>query len=119
MREETERKGEHAISLVLRYGALISTIVMAVGVILSLFRKPAAPFVSYHSIHPEVLFAGIARLDPLAITELGVLLLLLTPLARIVVAVITFALERELKYVLISLGVLAVVLLSISFAVEG
>jgi uncharacterized membrane protein len=119
MKEETEQKGEHAIALVLRYGALISTVIMGVGVVLALFRKTPAPYVSYHSIRPELLFARIGHLDPLAIVELGVLLMLFTPIARIVVAVITFALERDLKYVLISLGVLAVVLLSISFAVEG
>jgi uncharacterized membrane protein len=119
MKEETEQKGEYAIALVLRYGAMISTVIMAVGVVLSLFRKTVAPPVSYHSIRPELLFGRIGHLDPLAIMELGILLLLFTPLARIVVAVITFALERDMKYVLISLGVLAVVLLSISFAVEG
>ncbi len=35
----------------------------------------------------------------------------------VVAAVVSFALEREYKYFLISLGVLAVVLLSIGFAI--
>jgi uncharacterized membrane protein len=56
------------------------------------------------------------RVDPPAVAELGLLLLLLTPILRIVVAATTFGLERDHKYMFIALGVLAVVMLSIGFA---
>ena len=112
-------KGEHAISIVLRYGAIISTLIMAAGVALAMFRGSLGMSSAYHPIHPRDLFPHLLRLEPVAIIESGILLLLFTPIARIVVAVIGFALERDLKYVLISLGVLAIVLLSISFAIEA
>ena len=90
MKEDSEHKGERAISLVLRYGALIATLFMAAGVTLALFRKPPAPSAAYHSIRPGVLFHNLVRLDPLAVVEFGVLLMLFTPIARIVVAVVCF-----------------------------
>lgn len=46
------------------------------------------------------------------ITKTGMVILLATPVLRIVVAGIQFARERELKYVLISLGVLGIVVLA-------
>ena len=115
---EQEVRSELAISRVLRYGALISTLIMAAGVLLRIFRGHGggggAGFVHLQDLFPQVL-----QLDPVAVTELGVLLLLFTPVARIFVAVVTFAIERDMKYTLISLGVLAVVLFSIAFAIEA
>jgi len=118
MAEFSEEKSECAIAVALRYGSLISTLVMALGLGLMLLRGPATSLATYHRVRISQLLALVVRLDAAALTEFGVLLLLLTPLFRILVAVISFALERDLKYVLIALGVLSVVLLSISFAIE-
>jgi uncharacterized membrane protein len=115
----SEEKSERAIAVALRYGSLISTLVMALGLGLMLLRGSAMSLATYHRIRLSQLFSLVVRFDPAGLTELGVLLLLLTPLFRILVAIISFALERDLKYVLIALGVLSVVLLSISFAIEG
>jgi len=115
----SQEKGEHAIAVVLRYGSLISTLIMALGLGLMLLRGPAPSLPAYHRMRLSVFFPMLVRFDPAAVTEFGVLLLLLTPLFRILVAMVSFALERDLKYVLIALGVLAVVLLSISYAIEG
>jgi uncharacterized membrane protein len=115
---ESHLRSERAITLVLRYGSLVSTLIMAVGSVLAAYRGIGLVATS-HSIHPEVLLSNVLHFDPLAITELGILLLLFTPIARIVVALLGFAMERDWKYTLISLGVLAIVLLSISFAVEA
>lgn len=119
MTPPTALKGERAITLVLRYGALLSTLVMAAGIVLAVARGTFGQAATCHPIRLDVLFSNLLRLDPLAVTEFGVLLLLFTPIARIVVAILGFAMERDWKYVLISLGVLAVVLLSISFAIEA
>jgi uncharacterized membrane protein len=114
-----EETSERVIAWVLRYGSLISTLIMALGVGLMLVRGPAVSLPTYHRIRLSLLFPGLIRFDPAALTEFGILLLLFTPVFRILVAVVTFALERDTKYVLISIGVLAVVLLSISFAIQG
>jgi len=117
MAKFTEEQSDRAIAVVLRYGSLISTLVMALGLGLMLLRGPATSLATYHRVRLSQLLPLVVRFDPAALTELGVLLLLLTPLFRILVAIIGFALERDLKYGLIALGVLSVVLLSISFAI--
>src|SRR5450755_4106498 len=58
--------------------------------------------------HPQELAAGIGRGSADAIIELGILLLIATPIARVVFAVVAFAIERDRLYVAISLTVLAV-----------
>jgi uncharacterized membrane protein len=113
----SEQQGERAIALALRYGSLVSTAVIALGLGLMLGRGQNLLCASVHSIRLPALFPKLIRFDPAAVIELGVLLLLLTPLFRIVVAGVSFALEGDLKFVLISLGVLLVVLLSISYAI--
>lgn len=55
---------------------------------------------------------GVVKLDPTSTINLGLLILLMTPVARIIAALIAFAIERDLKYVLISIFVLIVLLLS-------
>ncbi len=119
MKDLTQEKAEVMIAAVLRNGARLSTAIMALGVVLAVWLARGQPLPPHRAIHLVDLLTRLLHGNPEAIVEAGVLLLLFTPLARIVVAVVSFALERDLKYVLISLGVLAVVLLSISFAIAG
>lgn len=58
------------------------------------------------------IISGTFRLDPIDTINLGLLCLLLTPVLRVVTAVIAFALEGDNKYVIISLVVLAVIIVS-------
>ncbi|MGD0922145.1 MAG: DUF1634 domain-containing protein [Terriglobia bacterium] len=118
MNDLTEDKARSAIAAILRYGSLISTLVMALGLIPVLLRGPVSFASGGHLVSFRTLFPRVARLDPAAIAEFGLLLLLVTPIFRIIVAGIAFGLEREYKYVLISLGVLAVVCGSIGLAVR-
>jgi len=67
----------------------------------------AAPF---EVRHPVGLLRGIARGDASSIIELGILLLIATPICRVIFAAIAFAMERDRLYVAISLTVLAVLL---------
>jgi len=60
--------------------------------------------------HPAAMLRGTARGDAGAIVELGILLLVATPICRVMFAVIAFAVERDRLYVAISLAVLAVLL---------
>jgi uncharacterized membrane protein len=53
--------------------------------------------------------SALAGLTPVDLTALGVMVLLLTPYARIVAAVVYYAVERDWKYVSITLFVFAVV----------
>jgi uncharacterized membrane protein len=110
-------RGQHYIALALRYGSLISTLVMALG--LSVLLARAAVLFSSPSAAAGEFWVRHVRGAAVAVMQGGILLLLLTPIFRIVVASISFALERDRKYVLISLGVLLVVLLSIGFSFKA
>jgi len=53
---------------------------------------------------------AVGRGDASAVIELGILLLVATPICRVIFAVIGFALERDRLYVVVSLTVLAILL---------
>lgn len=118
MKKVSEETAEKAIAFILRYGSQSSTLVMALGLGLSLWHGLPPTFMTDSGIRTRTLLQKLSHFDTMALTELGVLLLLFTPVLRILVAMASFALEREYRYVLISLGVLAVVLLSIGVAIE-
>jgi uncharacterized membrane protein len=59
---------------------------------------------------PIQLFHLLAQGNAAAIIQLGVLLLIATPIARVVLAVVAFALERDRLYILVSLVVLLVLI---------
>ena len=107
-------EGQHYIALTLRYGSLISTLVMTLGLSV-LLAHAAVRFLSTGAVAGKFWVESV-RATALAMMRGGILLLLLTPIFRIIVASVSFALERDRKYVLISLGVLLVVLLSIGFS---
>jgi uncharacterized membrane protein len=63
---------------------------------------------------------GLFRLlmvgNPSAVIQVGVLLLIATPIARVIFAVVGFALERDRLYMAVSLTVLAILLASLLYS---
>jgi uncharacterized membrane protein len=55
----------------------------------------------------------LVALQPLAVSQLGLMVLLATPVARVAASVVGFALEEDRLYAAITLAVLAVLLASI------
>ena len=115
---QSAQKSEKIIAEILRLGSGLSIALMTAGLGLFWARGGSdglqgAGIVGLHS-----LLAGVASLKPISIMTLGVIILLLTPMFRVIAAGISFLIvERDLKYALISLGVL--VILSASFFVPG
>jgi len=103
---------------VLRYGSLLATVLMAIGLILALYTGETESLAAAHRINLVPLIVQAVRLKASAVAQLGLLILLLTPMARIIAAAVSFALEGDAKYFLVSSSVLAIVLVSISLAVE-
>lgn len=60
--------------------------------------------------HPAALLHGIAHGDAAAIVELGILMLIATPICRVAFALVAFSIERDRLYMVVSLIVLAVLL---------
>ncbi len=115
----SDAKTQKAIVVILRYGSLIAMLTMAVGLVWSFFRGLTPTTPGDRAVQAGSVLRALAHHDPSAPAALGILLLLLTPTVRIAAAAVGFALEREYRYVLISLGVLMIVMLSIGLAVAG
>lgn len=115
-----EQRMEDTIANLLRAGVLVAAFVVIAGAVLYLGAHPRAR-VSYRSFAgvPEALrtahgivasaFAGQAR----GLMQLGLLLLIATPVARVAFSVFGFAVEGDRMYVVCTLMVLAVLLYSL------
>jgi uncharacterized membrane protein len=104
----------------LRIGVLLSAFVVLVG---------AAVYLSRHAFEPAnftvfrgeaaalrslpAVFVGALHLSGKSIIQFGLLLLIATPVARVVFSAIGFAIERDYLYVVLTLFVLAVLLYSL------
>jgi uncharacterized membrane protein len=112
-----DRRMEIAMGRLLQVGVLLASFVVLVGGVLYVRAHHAtAPNYRVFSSAPADLRSlrglghGIAAADPAAIIQLGVLLLIATPVARVVFALVAFAIERDKLYVAVSLTVLAVLI---------
>lgn len=111
----TDEKTEHVIGNLLRAGVLLSAFVVLAGGIYYLAQQ-GTKHKDYHQFHgqPQYLctvsgvVASAVKLDSHGIIQLGLLLLVLTPIARVIFSAISFGLEKDLTYVVVSLVVLAV-----------
>jgi uncharacterized membrane protein len=111
---------EQRLGTLLRGGVILSAAVTLIGGIMYLAAHGSAP-ASYHTFTGEPaelrtvggVIAGVARGDSKSIIQLGVLLLIATPIARVFMSVIGFARERDWMYVACSLLVLALLTYSL------
>ena len=107
----------NAIGWVLQGGVILSSLIIVIGLLL-LPTRPGGLSPERLLQFPQTLAqigAGIVVLRPQGIIALGLLLLIATPVLRVAVSVVTFALEKDRKYVLITLIVLAILLFSIFY----
>jgi uncharacterized membrane protein len=112
-----DRRMEVTMGRLLQVGVLLASFVMLIGGILYM-RAHHAEMPNYRvfSSEPKTLrhfpgvMAGIKLGDPAAIIQLAVLLLIATPVARVVFALIAFFIEKDKLYIVISSAVLAVLL---------
>jgi uncharacterized membrane protein len=118
------------VSKTLLYGVLTSAAILAVGVI-AMFAEGKTgyscqlsnvncllrynPMIVPHGDYPnsfQSLYAGLLKVEPFAIIELGIFVLIATPVLRVLTSVFIFAAERDKMFVAITLFVLAVLLFS-------
>ncbi len=109
-RDALLRQAEQIISNVLRGGVLLSAGIIFLGLILLLIKGPGNGDFP-HTI-PET-WQSIVQLNPYGVIVLGLIVLLFTPVLRVMVAVIAFAIEGDRQYVTITLFVLLILLFSI------
>ncbi len=112
-----------AIGLVLRYGVVASFAIVALGSVL-LFLEGQTGY--YQMGTAEQLFGaqnkfliglapliqGVASARPYAIIDLGLVVLLATPVARVVISIFLFVEEKRFVFVAITATVLTILVLS-------
>jgi uncharacterized membrane protein len=109
------------ISLVLAGGVALSAALIGIGFLAalaigwqgSLLGSGSAATATAATTDFSNLPARLAVLEPLAVTQLGLLVLLATPVARVAASIVGFGLEGDRLYAAITLTVLAILLISI------
>lgn len=118
-----DRRLEALIGNLLRAGVLLAAAVVLAGGILYLAQHHSQP-VSYHAFHPggndTRTLSGVVQsamhLQSIGLIQLGLLLLIATPIARVAFAIVGFALERDRLYAIVSSIVLVILIYSLLHA---
>lgn len=113
-----DRDVEKIVGKLLRFGVITASLVVLLGGILFLVQNGTQGRPDYHIFKGEendfITFDGIFKwlftFKPMAIIQFGVLLLIITPILRIIFSLFAFILEKDKLYVVITLIVLAIIL---------
>ncbi|WP_285009353.1 DUF1634 domain-containing protein [Pedobacter faecalis] len=129
-KDKGDLKSEKDIQLILgtllRVGVMSSMIIVLIGACIYLFDH-SAERIDYGSFNPDksglssvsAILYGLLRLDGSSVIQFGVLLLIFTPVMRVVFSVFSFLIERDYLYVAIGFFVLCVILFSLSNNLVG
>ena len=112
-----DQKVERIIGVLLQTGVLLSILVALIGMTLYLGRagRQVADFQVFRGepfdlrSAPAIVAAALAGRRE-AIIQLGVVILIATPIARVLLSLVAFALQRDRTYVVVTLIVLVVLL---------
>lgn len=115
-----DQKMEMAMGQLLRAGVLLAAAVVFIGGALYLYqtRGPRPDYAIFHGTpealrHPVAIAKALPSGDSHAIIQFGLLLLIATPIARVVFAAFGFFAEKDRLYVVVSLAVLSVLMYSL------
>jgi uncharacterized membrane protein len=117
----TDQQLEGIVGNLLRAGVLLSAVVVFGGGMWLLLECGAAR-TGYRQFHPPAaallspagIVRGLAHPNPPAIVQFGLLLLIATPVARVILCLAIFAFRRDRIYTTITLIVLAVLAYSLA-----
>jgi uncharacterized membrane protein len=117
---EQDKRIDEIIGSLLRTGVILAAAVVFTGGIFYLARYGPAP--AHYAVfqgepgelsHVFAILRAAFGHDPRGIIQLGILLLIATPVARVIFTVFAFAWERDWAYVVVTLIVLALLLSSL------
>jgi uncharacterized membrane protein YfcA/uncharacterized membrane protein len=119
--QDNQKKPQHKkdytsniIGWILQGGVMLSASIILIGLIMLPFHSKGFS-VSGLLAFPQTfsqIWAGLLALQPQSIIALGLLLLIATPVLRVAVSIVTFALDRDLRFVVITVLVLVILILS-------
>jgi uncharacterized membrane protein len=117
----TDQQLEQTIGNLLRAGVLLSAAVVFSGGVWLLIEC-AGTHADYRQFHPPAavlrsplkVAAGLAHPNPQDLIQFGLLLLIATPVARVILSLAVFAFQHDRMYVVITLIVLLVLAYSLA-----
>ncbi len=116
----TDRRAEELVGRILQVGVIVSALVVLAGGTMYL-AKYGTSVAEHHVFRgeperlrkvPEILDEAW-HLHPRGVIQLGLLLLMLTPVVRVAFTVLVFALQRDRIFIVVTLIVLGVLLYSL------
>jgi uncharacterized membrane protein len=117
----SDRAVETAMGTLLRVGVFASAALVVAGGVAYLLQRGG--HVTHYRVFagapeglttPAAIVHGALALDPAALIALGLVVLVLTPVARVVFALLAFAMQRDRLYVVFSLIVLCVLFIGLT-----
>lgn len=116
----TDEKVEQIVGILLRSGVIVAAVIVLVGGILYLVHY-GSTFPDYRVFRGEPpdlrrlsdILSGALSFRVQSIIQLGLLLLIATPVARVAFSILAFALQRDRTYVAVTLIVFAVLIYSL------
>lgn len=122
----TDEQVDQLLGNLLRIGVIVATIVAVIGGVLLLAQRGLAPASGHVFLGepPELrslsgIVSGVAARHPDAIVQLGLVLLIATPVARVAMSLVTFILQRDRVYVVVTTIVLALLIFSLTGGIPG
>lgn len=117
----TDKDIQSLVGNLLRAGVYISMAIVVLGGIIYLSEHGGEKIdyseFSFNKVSlktVESIFANVLTFRGAAVVQFGLLMLIFTPIARVLMAVVTFFLENDYLYVLIGIIVLAIIMVSLS-----
>lgn len=109
------------IGNLLRVGVYLSMGIVVLGGLIYLFNhgneKIDYAVFSFDKVSLKtvaVIFSNVLTFKGAAVIQFGLLMLIFTPIARVLMAVVSFFIEKDYLYVFIGLIVLAIIMVSLS-----
>jgi uncharacterized membrane protein len=112
------------LGIVLRSGVVLSGVTITIGTILFITNHSLDDTSAYLAYNPGLIphgnfpvsfasiLSGLLSLDPSSIIQLGLLILLATPVVRVALSLFLFAAEKDKLFVYLTAVVLAILLFS-------
>jgi uncharacterized membrane protein len=114
-----DQRLEIAMGRMLRVGVTVAALVVLAGGVLYLSQSssPIPDYSHFHGApaayeHITAIFAGALRIESKSLIQFGILLLIGTPISRVLSGVVGFAFMKDRLYAAVSAIVLIVLLLS-------
>ncbi|ABW01776.1 DUF1634 domain-containing protein [Caldivirga maquilingensis] len=115
---------DYVIGLALRIGVIISVVLILIGVTLLVIEGKGLGYsdsqimsvrsrVNTTLLPPSVALTGLSHADGLSFIVLGLMLLILTPVIRVALGIVSFTMEKDWIYVVITIIVFINLMLAI------